>query len=157
MKPILILVAVAATLAACTAQPETPSLAVVEATDALCRPTPNGRDVTACYITLTASQAHRLISVSTPLAQTAEVHEMKTEGGIMQMGALTGGLPLPAGEAVSLAPGGNHIMLTGVKTPLAAGDTVALTLTFEKAAVVEIEATVGQPTPSPRPDQHSAH
>ena len=151
MKLILILAAVSAALAACSAQPETPSLAVVEATDALCRPTPNGRDVTACYLTLTASQADRLISVSTTLAS-AEVHEMKTEGGIMQMGALTGGLPLPAGEAVSLAPGGNHIMLTGVKTPLAAGDTVPLTLTFEKAAPLGIRATVGQPGPA-----HAGH
>lgn len=157
MKPILILAAVAATLAACTAQPEAPSLAVVEAAEALCRPMPNGRDVTACYITLTASQADRLISVSTPLAATAEVHEMKTEGGIMQMGVLTGGLPLPAGEAVGLAPGGNHIMLTGVKIPLAAGDTVALTLTFEKAATLVVQATVGQPTPSSSPDEHTAH
>ena len=152
MKRILILAAASATLAACSAQPESSTLAVVEATAALCRPTPNGRDVTACYVTLTASQADRLVSVSTTLAN-AEVHEMKTKGGIMQMGALTGGLPLPAGEAVSLAPGGNHIMLTGVKTPLAAGDTVALTLTFEKAAPLGVQASVGQPTPT----QASAH
>lgn len=152
MKRILILAAASATLAACSAQPETSTLAVVEATDALCRPTPNGRDVTACYVTLTASQADLLVSVSTTLAN-AEVHEMKTEGGIMQMGALTGGLPLPAGEAVSLAPGGNHIMLTDVKTPLAAGDTVALTLTFEKAAPLGVQASVGQPAPA----QASAH
>ena len=151
MKPILILAAVSAALAACTVQPEAPSFAVVEATDALCRPTPNGRDVTACYVTLTASQADRLVSVSTTLAD-AEVHEMKTEGGIMQMGPLIGGLPLPAGEAVSLAPGGNHIMLTGVKTPLAAGDTVALTLTFDKAAPLGTRATVGQPGPA-----HTGH
>lgn len=156
MKPILILAAVSVVLAACSAQPETPSLAVVEATDALCRPTPNGRDVTACYITLTASQADRLVSVSTPLAATAEVHEMKTEGGIMQMGALIGGLPLPAGDAVSLAPGGNHIMLTGVKTPLAAGDAVALTLTFEKAAPLGVQANVGQPAPAQAP-AHTGH
>ena len=34
------------------------------------------------------------------------------------MRELEAGLPLPAGQAVSLAPGGNHIMLMGVTEPL---------------------------------------
>ena len=55
------------------------------------------------------------------------------------------GLPLPAGQAVALAPGGNHLMLLGVQEPLVAGDTVALTLTFATSAPVEVTATVGQP------------
>lgn len=148
MKRILILAAASAALAACSAQPETSALAVVEATDALCRPTPNGRDVTGCYVTLTASQADRLVSVASPSAGVAEIHEMKTEGGIMQMAELPDGLALPAGEAVSLKPGGNHIMLMQVKTPLAAGDTVSLTLTFEKAAPLGVRAAVGQPAPA---------
>lgn len=147
MKYILI-AAASATLAACSAQPENATLAVVEATDAVCRPTPNGRDVTGCYVTLTASQADRLVSVASPSAGTAEIHDMKTEGGIMKMAQLPEGLALPAGEAVSLKPGGNHIMLMQVKTPLAAGDTVSLTLTFEKAAPLGVRAAVGQPAPA---------
>ena len=117
----------------------------MEAADALCRPTPNGRDISGCYVTLTASQADRLVSVASPSAGTAEIHEMKTEGGIMQMAELPDGLALPAGEAISLKPGGNHIMLMQVKIPLAAGNTVPLTLTFEKAAPLGVRATVGQP------------
>lgn len=147
MKYILI-AAASATLAACSAQPENATLAVVEATDAVCRPTPNGRDVTGCYVTLTASQADRLVSVASPSAGTAEIHDMKTEGGIMKMAQLPEGLALPAGEAVSLKPGGNHIMLMQVKSPLAAGDTVSLTLTFEKAAPLGVRAAVGQPAPA---------
>ena len=148
MKRILILAAASAALAACSAQPETSTLAAVEATEAVCRPTPNGRDVTGCYVTLTASQADRLVSVASPSAGTAEIHDMKTEGGIMKMAQLPEGLALPAGEAVSLKPGGNHIMLMQVKTPLAAGDTVSLTLTFEKAAPLGVRAAVGQPAPA---------
>jgi copper(I)-binding protein len=49
---------------------------------------------------------------------------------------------------VALAPGGNHLMLLGVKEPLVAGDTVALTLTFEASPAVEVTATVGQPAPA---------
>ncbi|WP_374597794.1 copper chaperone PCu(A)C [Brevundimonas sp.] len=147
MKYILI-AAASATLAACSAQPENATLAVVEATDAVCRPTPNGRDITGCYVTLTASQADRLVTVASPSAGTAEIHEMKTEGGIMKMAELPNGLALPAGEAVSLKPGGNHIMLMQVKSPLAAGDTVSLTLTFEKASPLGVRAAVGQPAPA---------
>lgn len=118
----------------------------VEVTDAVCRPTPNGRDLTGCYMTLTAATDDRLVSVSTPAAAIAEIHEMSTEGGIMTMGEMAGGLPLPAGQAVSLQPGGNHLMLIQVITPLADGDTVDLTLTFDQAEPVIVTARIGNPT-----------
>jgi copper(I)-binding protein len=113
--------------------------------DAVCRPTPNGRPVTGCYLTLTAPAADTLVSVSTPAAARAQIHEMRMENNLMMMGELENGLPLPAGQAVALAPGGNHIMLLEVAAPLTAGDTVPLTLTFAQAAPVEVTATVGQP------------
>lgn len=112
---------------------------------ALCRPTPNGRQVTGCYLTLTAPTTDTLVSVASPSAALVQIHEMRMESNMMMMRELEGGLPLPAGEAVNLAPGGNHIMLMGVKEPLKTGDTVALTLTFANAAPVEIVAAVGQP------------
>ncbi len=117
----------------------------VEVSDAVCRPTPNGRDLTGCYMTLTATTDDRLISVSTPAAATSEIHEMSTEGGIMTMREMAGGLPLPAGQATSLQPGGNHIMLMQVTAPLAEGDTVELALTFEDAAPITVSARVGNP------------
>jgi copper(I)-binding protein len=117
----------------------------VEVSDAVCRPTPNGRDLTGCYMTLTATTDDRLISVSTPAAATSEVHEMSTAGGVMTMAEMTDGLPLPAGQAVSLQPGGNHIMLMQVTVPLAEGDTVELALTFEDAAPITVSARVGNP------------
>jgi len=142
----LIPAAVLLTLAACSQPAPAPQgPAVVTVTDALCRPTPNGRDTTACYATLTASTDDRLISVASPVAGTGEVHEMKTDNGVMSMAQLKDGLPLPAGEAVALAPGGTHIMLFQLATPLAVGDTVSLTLTFEHAEPLGVRATVGQP------------
>ncbi|MGV3577477.1 copper chaperone PCu(A)C [Brevundimonas sp.] len=117
----------------------------VAVADAICRPTPNGRQMTGCYLTLTAPQADTLVSVASPVAALAQVHEMRMESNMMMMRELEQGLPLPAGQAVALEPGGNHIMLMGVSEPLRAGDTVPLTLTFANAAPVEITATVGQP------------
>ncbi|WP_396595578.1 copper chaperone PCu(A)C [Brevundimonas sp. R86498] len=136
------------TLAACSppAGPgSTDAASAVVVADALCRPTPPGRQVTGCYLTLTAPTADTLVSVASPAAALVQVHEMRMESNMMMMRELEAGLPLPAGEAVSLAPGGNHIMLMGVTEPLKTGDTVALTLTFATAAPVEVSATVRTP------------
>jgi copper(I)-binding protein len=56
--------------------------------------------------------------------------------GMREIGSLT----LPAGEEVSLEPGGYHIMLIDLAKPIEEGDTVPVTLTFEKAGEIEVEA-----------------
>lgn len=138
------------TLAACGSgerAPE-PGAPTVQVADALCRPTPKGRQMTGCYMTLTASGADRLVSVESPDANIVQIHESRMESNMMMMQQLRDGLPLAAGQATALEPGGNHLMLLGVKEPLVAGDTVALKLIFESAAPVEVTATVGQPSTS---------
>lgn len=149
MKPLPSVIALAVLTAACGSS-ETDKAApgaanTVKVADALCRPTPNGRDMTACYMTLTASSDDRLMSIAAPDAASAQVHEMKTENGVMRMGEITGGLTLPTGQATALAPNGDHIMLMGLSRPLAEGDVVSLTLGFQKAAPVAVQARVGQP------------
>lgn len=123
----------------------------VAVSGAFCRPTPNGARVGACYLTLTASRADRLVAVETPASAQAEIHSMSTEGGIMRMQAMADGLALPAGQAVTLAPGGNHLMLIGLAQPLATGQTVALTLAFEGAANVTVQAPVQAQAPDAGP------
>lgn len=138
---------VVATLAACSNEPAGGSdpAATVAFAGAMCRPTPNGRQMTGCYVTLTASADDRLLAVSSPRAGRVEIHESKMENGMMMMTELRQGMPLPAGQVVALSPGGNHIMLLGVAEPMVEGQTVPLTLTFEKAAPVEVQAAVATP------------
>ena len=145
-----ILAAALLTLAACSPSGSGGSgdQAAVQVAGAVCRPTPVGRQMTGCYLTLTSATADRLVSVSSPDAGRVQIHESRIESGMIMMREIRDGLPLPAGETVALAPGGNHLMLLGVKEPLVAGDTVALTLTFETSAPVEVTASVGQPTAS---------
>ena len=145
MKFIALSVVAFVALAGCGQGPAKGDRAEVRVEDALCRPTPNGRDMTACYMTVTAPAADRLMSIAAPDATNAQLHEMKTVNGMMSMSEIEGGLALPAGEAVALASGGNHVMLIGLSRPLAEGDTVSLTLGFEKAAPVTVVARVGQP------------
>jgi copper(I)-binding protein len=52
------------------------------------------------------------------------------------------GLEIKPGETVELAPGGMHVMLTGLKQPLRQGQTVKGTLVFEKAGTIEVEYAV---------------
>lgn len=92
------------------------------------------------YLTISnkGTEADRLLSVSTPAAGKAEVHEMKMTNDVMTMRPVSGALEIPAGGAVELKPGGLHLMFMQVKTPFAEGATVPLTLEFEKAGKVDI-------------------
>ncbi|QYF87674.1 copper chaperone PCu(A)C [Brevundimonas sp. PAMC22021] len=130
-------------LAACGG-PQTP--ATVTTADAWCRPTPNGARAGACYLTLTASADDRLVGAATSRAGEIQIHEMTTDNGVMKMGEMTDGLPLSQGEAVALEPGGVHLMLIGLTGPLVAGETVPLTLRFDKAPEVVVQAAVRQAT-----------
>jgi copper(I)-binding protein len=72
---------------------------------------------------------------------------MKMVGDLMKMRAVDA-LPLPAGQAVEFKPNGYHLMLTGLKAPVKAGDVVPLTLVVEDAKgrreTVDVKATARQ-------------
>jgi len=149
MKRILALSAFLA-LGACgqpADKPTEPAAApgTVTVADAWCRPTPNGAKAGGCYVTLTAGSDDRLLSVSTALAESAQIHEMKMENGVMSMGELKDGLPLPAGQKVELKPGSTHVMLMGLRDPLVDGGVASFTLTFEKAPAIGVHAEIKQP------------
>jgi copper(I)-binding protein len=66
------------------------------------------------------------------------------DGNVMKMRSLDG-IDLKPGQSLVLKPMADHIMLFGLKEPLKEGDLVKLTLTFEKAGPIEVEATVEAP------------
>jgi copper(I)-binding protein len=107
------------------------------------RATPKGAEVGAGYLTIhnNGSTPERLTGVTADFAG-VEVHEMAKEGGVMKMRELKDGLAIPTHGAVTLAPGGYHLMFTGLKTPLAVGETVKATLTFEHAGAIRVEFPV---------------
>jgi copper(I)-binding protein len=97
----------------------------------------------AAYLTLVdQGAADRLTGLSTPVASAAELHQTTAEGGVMKMRPVEGGLALAAGQTVTMAPGGYHIMLMGLKQPLKVGDRFALTLTFEHAPEMTVDVSV---------------
>ncbi len=110
--------------------------------EAWARATPPGVTTGAVYLTLVGgTEADRIIGVRTDAAATAQLHTETSEGGLLTMKKLDA-LAIPAKTRVELAPGHEHVMLMGLRGPLKPGDTIRLTLTFERAGDVAIEVPV---------------
>ena len=85
--------------------------------------------------------ADRLIGASSPAAAEMQIHATEMDGEIMRMRRVDG-IDIPAQGTAVLAPGGYHLMLIGLKEPLKAGTTVAVTLDFAKAGKIAVTASV---------------
>lgn len=82
-------------------------------------------------------------AASTEASSMLELHEtVENETGAMVMREIDGGFVIPAGESLTLAPGGNHIMLMDLTNPLVAGDDVEFTLTLEDGSEFTFTAVV---------------
>jgi copper(I)-binding protein len=126
------------------------SMAQVKIEDGWARATVQGQKATGAFMKITATQATRLVAMSTPVAGVAEVHEMKMDNGVMSMRAVPA-LDLPANQAVELKPGSYHLMLMDLKAPLMKDSSVALTLIFKDAKGVETQQLVSLPVTSTMP------
>jgi hypothetical protein len=94
------------------------------------------------YLTITdTGSPDTLTGVTTPVAAEAALHQSIDNHGVMKMRPV-GPLPIEPGKPVTLAPGGYHIMLMGLKQTLKAGDSFPVTLSFAKAGQVTATATV---------------
>ncbi len=124
------------------------------------RATAPGQGSAAVYLRITSQQQASIVAVSSPAADSAEMHSMTHDNGMMKMRALKT-LPLPARQEVVLGSSGNHIMLTGLKRPLQAGNSVPLTLTVQFAdqrrEKVAVKAEVKPLTASHDKHKHHDH
>lgn len=97
----------------------------------------------ALYFTASGS-SDRLVGAETAAALSVEIHESSVGGdGAVTMRRLDG-LDLRSGEPLILEPGGLHLMLIGVER-FDVGDTVEITLRWETAGDMTIEAAVVHP------------
>ena len=113
-------------------------------TQAWSRATPGGAKVAGGYLTIEnrGASADRLLGGSAGVAARVEVHEMATTNGVMTMRPLEQGLTIEPGKTVKLAPGGYHLMMLELKSPLKQGDKLPVTLQFEKAGKVDVDFSV---------------
>jgi copper(I)-binding protein len=109
-----------------------------------------GQPVGGGYLVIrnTSSEDDRLVSASSPSSPAVEIHEMSMQGQIMKMRRLEGGIAVPAGQTIELKPSGLHLMFTKVVTPFRQGDSVPLTLIFERSGKIELSLPVAGFRPS---------
>jgi copper(I)-binding protein len=126
------------------ARAETYTVGAIEIANPWARATPKGAPVGGAYMTITnkGAEADRLMSVSSPVAAQAGVHQMTMDKGVMTMRPVQGGLEIKPGETVVLKPDSFHLMLMGLKQPLAQGQRIKATLEFARAGKIDLEYVV---------------
>jgi copper(I)-binding protein len=82
-----------------------------------------------------------LVSATSSAADKIELHQTKNEAGVMTMRPIDK-LPVPAGGTVEMKPGGYHVMLLGLKRDLNPGDSVPVTLMFQNAGPITVNAAI---------------
>jgi copper(I)-binding protein len=82
--------------------------------------------------------------MSTEVATAAEVHETMQHDGMVHM-MPRAALVIPAGGTVSMAPGGLHVMLVGLRRGLSAGDSVPLRIHFSDSTQIRVVVPVHTP------------
>jgi copper(I)-binding protein len=134
MTRILAIAAVAAIAAASGAWAHEYQLRTLRIDHPFARATPPGARSGGVFLSVEnkGDRTDRLLTVSTPVAGTAELHQMVMDAG----------LDVKPGDRLVLQPGAYHVMLTDLKRPLQAGDSFPLTLGFEKAGSIEVNVEV---------------
>jgi hypothetical protein len=111
--------------------------------DAWTRATPGNARTAAVYFTAInrGSESDRIVSAASPASDRAEMHTTIRDGDIMRMRRVIS-VDVPAGGRAEFKPNGFHVMLTGLKGPLKAGDKVPLTLHFDRTGDMTVTVTV---------------
>lgn len=147
MKLLKIAVAAAAlSLASLNAHAMDHKVGDLTVTGAWTRATPPKAKAGGGFVAVTnnGSESDRLVAVTSDAAGKVELHEMSVVDGIMKMREMKDGIEIPAGETVTLQPGGLHIMFMGLKDGFEEGTTVPVVLTFEKAGDLAVELPVAK-------------
>jgi len=87
------------------------------------------------------SEADTLIGASTDVAKGIEMHETRINNNVAEMVPVTR-LDIPAGGRIEFNPEGYHVMLTGLTRDLKVGDTIKLTLQFQKSGAIALDVPI---------------
>jgi copper(I)-binding protein len=124
-------------------------LAQVEIEKPWTRATPPGAKMAAGYMTIRNRSASpdRLRNITSPAAARVETHVTIKDGDIVRMREVKS-FDVPANGVLELKPGGAHLMFVDIKRPFKDGETIPVTLRFDKAGEVKVDFLVGRPDTS---------
>jgi copper(I)-binding protein len=114
----------------------------VRVTDARIPQPPSG-DVAVVYMTIhnTSGDSDTLESASSSASSSASVHKTVRKGLVEEM-LPDGPVEIAGGADFTLRTGGSHLMLEHLRNALRIGDTVTVTLHFDRAGTVKVRAPV---------------
>ncbi len=119
------------------------------------RATPPNAEVAGGFVEINnQGKDDRLLSISSTVSSSVEIHEMKMTGDVMQMRQLKDGLQIPGNEITALQPGGMHLMFIQPKQALSEGQKITATFVFAKAGKREVVFTVLKSAPMPEMNMH---
>ena len=113
----------------------------------------------AAYVSIMnhGKMADRLVGATSNLARKTELHKMEMDNGVMRMRQVEGGIDLPAGKTIHLLPGGYHVMLIGLNTPLTANSIFEITLVFQNAGEKTLKGMAMLPADLEMGDSSKVH
>jgi periplasmic copper chaperone A len=104
----------------------------------------NGTNSAAYFvITNDGDEADTLIGAKSEVASSTEMHETRIENDVAQMVPIAR-VDVPAHGSIEFKPGGYHVMLVGLTQDLKVGDTLKLTLQFEKSGEITLDVPIRQ-------------
>jgi len=111
---------------------------------------PPGAPATAAFMVLknAGDKDAKLVKAENPVSRVTEIHSHVNDGGVMRMRPVPA-IDIKAGGETVLKPGGLHIMLIDIQSPLKEGSTVPITLEFDDGSSKKIEARVVRPMAGP--------
>lgn len=127
-------------------KPVTPTITV---TNQWARTSPMATDMGAAYMTINSDADDELIGakVDSSIAMMTEIHEtVMGDGDTMKMQEVEK-IDIKSGTPTELKPGGYHVMLMKLKSPLKTESTLAVTLTFAKAGDIVVDVPVQEEAP----------
>jgi copper(I)-binding protein len=137
-----VLAALACATFPAAARSQEASAGSLKITGAFARSSPAMANAGAGFFTLSnGGEADRLLAFKTDACSQPELHTHVEENGMMMMRKVEA-IDVPAGGEVMLKPGGLHLMFIGLAKPLVEGETVAVTLVFEKAGEVALSLPI---------------
>lgn len=109
------------------------------------RPTIGKSKLTAAYMRIVnnGSEPDHLVAASSPAAGKVELHDNIRDGDVMKMREVKT-IEIKPGDKVELKPAGLHMMVLDLKQPLKPGQSLPMTLQFEKAGKIQVDVPVRQ-------------
>lgn len=128
---------------ACTGRAPIPP---IEVRDAWARPADSAATTAAYFVIVNHETALVTLSTeSSPIAESVALHETMEMSGMVHMLPLDAPQAIAPGDSLILKGGSKHLMVSGLKRRLAAGDSLPLVLNFSDGRVVHAAAVIRAP------------